>query len=121
MLNFIGILDFVGIYRAWNFNFNYTVFMKIGNTFDILFINACVREKDKILGHLPMEISRMTKFLLNRRESETLKLTSTNYEICPLFQLILQTSHLYLKDYLLWFYYLFSNFLFPFCLIEEHM
>ena len=31
------------------------------------------------MDHLPMEISRVTKFLLDRRANVTAKLTSTNY------------------------------------------
>ena len=40
----------------------------------------------KIVGHLPMEISRPTKYLLDRGAVFTVKLTSTNYRRSPLIQ-----------------------------------
>ena len=36
------------------------------NTFDRFAIKICEKDKNEILGHLPMEISRVTKFLLDR-------------------------------------------------------
>lgn len=52
---------------------------EVGNTFDVFVIKVCGRENKKIMDHLPMEISRVTKFLLDRRANVTAKLTSTNY------------------------------------------
>ena len=40
----------------------------------------------KIVGHLPMEISRPTKYLLDRGAVFTVELTSTNYRRSPLIQ-----------------------------------
>ena len=52
---------------------------EVGNTFDVFVIKVCGKEKKEIMDHLPMEISRVTKFLLDRRANVTAKLTSTNY------------------------------------------
>ena len=46
-----------------------------------------MQEKNgSIVGHLPMEISRATKFLLDRGTTVTATLTSTYYRIAPLVQ-----------------------------------
>ena len=39
-------------------------FHEEGNTFDRFAIKVCKKDKNEIVGHLPMEISRVTKFLL---------------------------------------------------------
>ena len=54
------------------------------NTFDRSAIK--VRDKNKIVGHLPMEISRVTKFLLDRGTNVSAKLTSTHYRRSRLVQ-----------------------------------
>ena len=41
---------------------------------------------DMTVGHLPMETSRVTEFLLDRRAGVFAFLTSTNYFISPLVQ-----------------------------------
>ena len=40
-------------------------FHEEGNTFDRFAIKVCKKDNE-IVGHLPMEISRVTKFLLDR-------------------------------------------------------
>ena len=55
------------------------------NTFDRFAIKVCEKDKNEILGHLPMEISRVTKFLLDRGANASAKLTSTHYR-SPLVQ-----------------------------------
>ena len=57
---------------------------EIANTFDRFAIKVCETEKDEIVGHLPMEISRITKFLIGANVSA--KLRSTNYRRSPLVQ-----------------------------------
>ena len=42
--------------------------------------------ESKIVGHLPREISRATKFLLDRGANVTARLSSTHYRRSPLFQ-----------------------------------
>ena len=54
------------------------------NPFDMFAIKVC--DDVKIVGHLPMEISRPTKYLLDRGAVFTVELTSTNYRRSPLIQ-----------------------------------
>ena len=61
-------------------------FHKEGNTFDRFAIKVCEKDKNEIVGHLPMEISRVTKFLLDRGANVSAKLTSTHYRRSPLVQ-----------------------------------
>jgi len=41
-------------------------FHEEGNTFDRFAIKVCEKSKNEIVGHLPMEISHGTKYLLER-------------------------------------------------------
>ena len=61
-------------------------FHEEGNTFDRFAIKVCEKDKNEIVGHLPMEISRFTKFLLDRGTNVSAKLTSTYYRRSPLVQ-----------------------------------
>jgi len=61
-------------------------FHEEGNLFDRFAIKMCEIKEDKIVGHLPMEISRVTKFLLDRGARVSAKLSSTNYRRSPLVQ-----------------------------------
>ena len=61
-------------------------FHKEGNTFDRFSIKVCGKDKNEIVGHQPMEISRVTKFLLDRGANVSAKLTSTHYRRSPLVQ-----------------------------------
>ena len=56
------------------------------NPFDFFAIKICMKNKCETVDHLPMEISRATKFLLDRGASVFVKLTSTNYCVSPLVQ-----------------------------------
>ena len=56
------------------------------NTFDRFAIKVCEKDKTEIVGHLPMEISQITKFLPNRGANVSAKLTSTHYRRSPLVQ-----------------------------------
>ena len=56
------------------------------NKFEIFAINVCEKDKNKIVGHLPMEISRITKFLLDRGANVSAKSTSTHHRRSPLIQ-----------------------------------
>ena len=49
-------------------------------------IKACRTEDNKTVGHLPREISRPTKYLLDRGATVVAKLTATHYRRSPLFQ-----------------------------------
>ena len=61
-------------------------FHEEGNTFDRFAIKVCKKDKNEIVGHLPMEISRVTKFLLDRGANVSAKLRSTHYRRSPLVQ-----------------------------------
>ena len=61
-------------------------FHEEGNTFDRFAIKVCAKDKNKIVGHLMMEISRVTKFLLDRRVSVSAKLMNKHYRRSRLVQ-----------------------------------
>ena len=63
---------------------NLNCFHEERNTFDRFAITVCDKDKNEIVGYLPMEISRVTKFLLDRAASVSAKLTSTHYRRSPL-------------------------------------
>ena len=56
------------------------------NLFDMFSIKTCRTSDRAIVGHLPREISRPTKYLIDRGAKVTAKLSSTNYRKSPLFQ-----------------------------------
>ena len=56
------------------------------NPFDYFAISVCDKNTGAIVGHLPIEISRPTKFLLDRGAMILATLTSTNYCVSPLVQ-----------------------------------
>ena len=56
------------------------------NPYDVFAIKVCERKKGDIVGHLPMEISRPTKFLLDRGAILTATLTTTLYRASPIIQ-----------------------------------
>ena len=56
------------------------------NPYDYFAIKTCQRPTGKIVGHLPIEISRSTKFLLDRGARITATLSSTSYYRSPLVQ-----------------------------------
>ena len=61
-------------------------FHEKGNTFDRFAIKVCEKDKNETVVHLPMEISRVTNFLLDRATNVSAKLTSTHYRRSPLVQ-----------------------------------
>ena len=61
-------------------------FHEEGNIFDRFAIKVCEKDKNEIVGHPPMKISRVTKFLLDRGANVSGKLTSTHYRRSPLVQ-----------------------------------
>ena len=56
------------------------------NPFDFFAIKVTDHESGAIVGHLPMENSRATKYLLDRGARVVATLTSTNYCVSPLVQ-----------------------------------
>ena len=57
-----------------------------GNPFDYFAIKVMDQDTGATVGHLPMENSRATKFLLDRGARVVSILTSTNYCVSPLVQ-----------------------------------
>ena len=60
-------------------------FHEIGNDFDYFSIKTCTGD-DVTVGHLPREISRPTKFLIDRGAVVKSKITSAHYRRSPLLQ-----------------------------------
>ena len=60
-------------------------FYKPGNVFDQFAMNT-VDERGETMGYLPKEISRVTKYILDRGISMHCKLTSRHYRRSPLVQ-----------------------------------
>ena len=56
------------------------------NTFDVFAIKACKVESFETVGHLPREISRATKFLLDTGAVVNATVSSNNYRRSPLDQ-----------------------------------
>jgi len=56
------------------------------NPFDRFAIKCCVVGKEGAVGHLPKEISRVTKFFMDRGASVTVQLASDHYRRSPLVQ-----------------------------------
>ena len=56
------------------------------NPFGYFAISVCDKNTGAIVGHLPIEISRPIKFLLDRGAMIFATLTSTNYCVSPLVQ-----------------------------------
>ena len=58
---------------------------EVGNEYDVFSIKTC-QGSGKTVGHLPREISRATKFLLDRGATVNAKLSSEHYRKSPSFQ-----------------------------------
>jgi len=56
------------------------------NSYDFFAIKVTVTESGETVGHLPMENSRVTKYILDRGARVYAVLTSTNYCVSPLVQ-----------------------------------
>ena len=64
---------------------------EVDNPFDVFAIKTANSDK-VITGHLPREISRVTKFLLDRETVAYAELTSTHYRRSPIMQSCLEIS-----------------------------
>ena len=56
------------------------------NDFDYVSIKTCEKDNKKTVGHLPREISRPTKLLIDRGARVTAEITSSHYRKSPLQQ-----------------------------------
>ena len=61
-------------------------FHEQGNDFDYFSIKTCKKDDNEIVGHLQREISRPTKFLIDRGSRVTAQITSSHYRKSPLLQ-----------------------------------
>ena len=59
---------------------------KRNNPFDCFSIKVVQFASDKVVGHLPMEISRATKFLLDLDAEVSVAITGTHFRRSPLVQ-----------------------------------
>ena len=59
---------------------------KEDNPYDIFSMKVYKPDCDEIVGHLPMEISRITKFIVDRISKCTLKIRGLHYRRSPLVQ-----------------------------------
>lgn len=56
------------------------------NPYDMFSMKVCKLSTGQIVGHLPMEISRITKFIMDRGASVSLKILGRHYRRSPLVQ-----------------------------------
>ena len=61
-------------------------FHEQGNDFNYFSIKTCKKDDNEIVGHLPREMSRPTKFLIDRGARVTAQITSSHYRKSPLLQ-----------------------------------
>ena len=77
------------VYRdVWNPHENEKLvcLFEVKKLFDMLAIITCRKDREKAVGHLPREISGTTKYLIDRGEKITAKLSSIHYRRSSLFQ-----------------------------------
>ena len=56
------------------------------NPYDMFSMKVCKLNSDEIVGHLPMEISRITKFIEDRGAKISLKIRGRHYRRSPVIQ-----------------------------------
>ena len=59
---------------------------EVDNPYDMFSMKICKPDSNEIVGHLPMEISRITKFILDRGAVCTIKIRGKHYRTSPLVQ-----------------------------------
>ena len=88
-------LEFEGAVRGYHYHRRYwspienetlQCFHESGNPFDVFATKTCSKRSLQAMGHLPREISRLTKFILDRGAEVEGRLTSTNYRRSPITQ-----------------------------------
>ena len=57
---------------------------EVDNPYDMFSMKICKPDSNEIVGHLPMEISRITKFILDRGAVCTIKIREKHYRRSPL-------------------------------------
>ena len=59
---------------------------EVDNPYDMFSMKICKPDSNEIVGHLPMKISRITKFILDRGAVCTIKIRGKHYRRSPLVQ-----------------------------------
>ena len=59
---------------------------EVVNPYDMFSVKICKPDSSEIVGHLPMEISRITKFILDRGAVCAIKIRGKHYKRSPLVQ-----------------------------------
>ena len=59
---------------------------EVDNPYDMFSMKICKPDSNEIVGHLPMEISRITKFILDRGAVCNIKIRGKHYRRSPLVQ-----------------------------------
>ena len=94
-MSYNKIIEFTAAVRGYHFYRRYwqpqpsqklDCFYEEDNPFDPFAIKVCEIGKNITVGHLPREISRATKFFIDRGAAITLTLTSEHYRRSPLVQ-----------------------------------
>ena len=67
------------------------------NPYHMFSMKVCKLNSDEMVGHLPMEISRITKFIEDRGAKTSLKIRGRHYRRSPLIQSVV--NHLLLTRY----------------------
>ena len=94
-MSYNKIIEFTAAVRGYHFYRRYwqpqpsqklDCFYEEDNPFDPFAIKVCEIGKNITVGHLPREMSRATKFFIDRGVAITLTLTSEHYRRSPLVQ-----------------------------------
>ena len=92
---FINLFEFSSAVRGYHYYRNYwqpqteqklVCSQEKDNPYDFFAIKVAIIESGTMVGHLPMENSRVTKYILDRGARVYAILTSTNYCVSPLVQ-----------------------------------
>ena len=92
---YVKIFEFTAVVRGYHYYRKYwnpepeqvlNCYHERNNAFDRFAIKVCEIGNETPLGHLPMEISRTTKFLIDRGVTVIAELTSDHYRRSPLIQ-----------------------------------
>ena len=65
----------IAIIGTWNQTIFLNCYHERNNPFDRLIIKFCKAGKEETIGHIPMEISRVTKYFMDRGATVTAQLT----------------------------------------------
>ena len=97
--NFYGVSPFISYYdstirgfhvyrKTWQPTLGQILdcYHESNNVFDLFAIKVCEKDSQKVVGQLPKEISRATKFIIDRGAVVTVEISSDHYRRSPLVQ-----------------------------------